>query len=64
MLPFALGSWLIERHWPASNLLVYFGQIAMAGPLALLGAWFVFLSAKERRDYSARIQDAWAARCR
>jgi O-antigen/teichoic acid export membrane protein len=64
MLPFALGSWLIERHWPASNLLVYFGQIAMAGPLALLGAWFVFLSAKERRDYSARIQDAWAARRR
>jgi O-antigen/teichoic acid export membrane protein len=51
-LPFALGSYAIERLWPAPNLLVYFAQVAGTLPLALLGAWFVGLSAAERRGYA------------
>ncbi len=56
MLPFALGSWWIEIHWGAANLLVYFAQVALALPLAGVGAWFVFLTTEERRDYAARLR--------
>ncbi|MGB5515914.1 MAG: oligosaccharide flippase family protein, partial [Thermoanaerobaculia bacterium] len=39
MIPFAIGSHLLERWWPATNLVLYFAQIAMILPLAALGAW-------------------------
>jgi O-antigen/teichoic acid export membrane protein len=58
ILPFALGSWAIEVQWPAPNLIVYFGQVLLASPLALLGAWFVFLTAEEREFYSTRLRRA------
>jgi O-antigen/teichoic acid export membrane protein len=48
-LPFIAATWLVERLWPASSLLGFLGQVAMLGPLALLGLWFVGLSAAERR---------------
>lgn len=48
-LPFIAATWLVERLWPASSLLVFLGQVAMLVPLALLGLWYVGLSAAERR---------------
>lgn len=48
-LPFIAATWLVERLWPASSLLVFLGQVAMLVPLALLGLWYVGLSGAERR---------------
>jgi peptidoglycan biosynthesis protein MviN/MurJ (putative lipid II flippase) len=49
IVPFALASVLIERYWPASNLLLYFGQVAVALPFAALGGWIVAVGPEERR---------------
>jgi O-antigen/teichoic acid export membrane protein len=49
ILPFALASLLIERLWPAVNLIVYFSQVALILPLAMLGAWLVALRPEERQ---------------
>lgn len=51
MILFAGGSYAIEVHWPAANLAIFFAQIALLGPLALIGTWFIFLSASERKQY-------------
>lgn len=61
MIPFALASWLIERGWPASNLLEFFSQVALAMPAALVGVWFVFFSEEERRDYSRTLRQRLGA---
>jgi O-antigen/teichoic acid export membrane protein len=49
VVPFALASVLVERLWPASNLVIYFSQIVVILPFALLGAWLVALRPEERR---------------
>jgi O-antigen/teichoic acid export membrane protein len=51
MLPFAIGSFAIEKLWPAPNLAVFFLQVAAALPLAALGAWFFCLTRAERTSY-------------
>jgi O-antigen/teichoic acid export membrane protein len=48
-LPFIAATWLVEHWWPAPSLLVFIGQVALLLPLALLGLWYVGLSAAERR---------------
>ncbi|MGB5160117.1 MAG: hypothetical protein WBQ27_03225, partial [Thermoanaerobaculia bacterium] len=48
MIPFAIGSHLLERWWPATNLVLYFAQIAMVLPLAALGAWGFVLTPAEK----------------
>jgi O-antigen/teichoic acid export membrane protein len=52
ILPFAVASFLVERLWPASNLFVFFGQIALTLPFAFLGAWLVALRPEERQFVS------------
>lgn len=52
MVPFALASYGIEKLWPAPNLIVYFAQIAMTFPLALIGSWLLCLTDQERYVYS------------
>lgn len=49
MLPFAGATGLVERLWPATSLAVFFGQVAVLMPLALLGCWYVGLLDQERR---------------
>lgn len=49
MIPFALGSFTVERLWPAGNLAIYFAQIALTLPLAGVGVWLVALTREERR---------------
>jgi len=53
-VPFAIISYFTERFWPASNLLVYFLQIAAAMPAAAIGAWYVCLSRSTRSDFVLR----------
>jgi len=47
--PFVAATWLVERLWPAPSLLVFFAQVAVLVPLALLGFWHVSLSDHERQ---------------
>jgi O-antigen/teichoic acid export membrane protein len=49
MVPFASGSWLIDKYWPADNLFQYFSQVAIMLPLAALGAWLFSLTPAEKR---------------
>ncbi len=49
IVPFALGSYAIERWWPASNLFEYFAQVGLALPLAALGGWMLCLAGPEKR---------------
>ncbi|MEX2156212.1 MAG: oligosaccharide flippase family protein [Gemmatimonadales bacterium] len=48
MIPFALTSLLVDIAWPASNLIVFFVQVALLLPLAAAGAWVVGLERSER----------------
>src|SRR5208282_1409450 len=43
LVPFVGASYLVERYWPATNLVEFFSQVALVLPLALLGYWFVCL---------------------
>jgi len=48
ILPFAGASYAIERIWPAGSLGVFFLQVAIAVPIAVLGSWVVGLKREER----------------
>jgi O-antigen/teichoic acid export membrane protein len=50
IVPFALASYAVERRWPASNLLIYFVQVAVLMPLALLGYWLACLDRGQRES--------------
>jgi len=49
MAPFGLCSYLVEHGKPATHLWVFFGQIALILPFALLGFWYVCVSREERQ---------------
>jgi len=51
MVPFALLTFVIERRWPATNLMLFFSQVALALPIALAGFWFYVLLPVERSQY-------------
>jgi O-antigen/teichoic acid export membrane protein len=48
MLPFAVVSYLIDRTWTAPNMFYFFGQVAIAMPVAIAGTWIVGLEQDER----------------
>jgi len=48
IIPFAIGSYVVESSWPASNLGLYFLQVGVVLPLAGVGAWVFSLSREER----------------
>ncbi len=51
--PFALATFLVEKYWTASHLLLFFVQVAMVLPLALAGFWYVCFTRTERQEYAA-----------
>lgn len=51
IVPFALGSYAVERYWPAENLFMFFLQVALALPLAFAGYWLVCLDTLQREIY-------------
>lgn len=55
MIPFAVASLLVDRFWPATGVAGFFLQVAVALPAALVGAWFVGLTALERRALGRRL---------
>jgi hypothetical protein len=52
VLPYALATQAIEHYWPATNLLVFFLQVALVLPFALVGYWLVCLDRPQRQEYS------------
>jgi len=55
IVPFALGTYAIERYWPAGNLIMFFSQVLLTLPLAAAGYWLMCLDQAHRQDYSRRI---------
>lgn len=56
MIPFALGTYAMERLWPAQHLLLYFAQVALTLPLAVLGVWVLAFTPAERLAWSGRLR--------
>lgn len=54
LVPFLLGTYAVERLWPASNLVVFFSQVAAVLPLAFIGYWIGCLSRAQREEYSQK----------
>lgn len=51
---FVLGTYTIERYWPAPNLLVFFSQVGLVLPLAFIGYWFICFNRSQREEYYGR----------
>jgi O-antigen/teichoic acid export membrane protein len=69
LVPFAVGTALVERFWPATSLLTYFAGVLAVLPLAAVGAYLVALDHDERlrvrRHLRARaggLSAMWGAR--
>lgn len=54
-VPFAVANYLVERHFPASNLLVFFAQVIALLILVPASAWFVCLHESERQQVKAAV---------
>lgn len=52
LVPFAICTYLVGKYMPASNLLVFFFQVAAVLPAALLGVWYLGLTRQERETYT------------
>jgi len=61
MIPFAVATFLIDLYWPATGVIGFFLQVAAALPAALLGAWFVGLTAPERGALTGRLASRFQA---
>jgi O-antigen/teichoic acid export membrane protein len=49
MIPFAVATYIIQRMWPATGLVIFFSQVASVLPVAAIGAWFFCLTHSERQ---------------
>jgi hypothetical protein len=56
VLPFAVATWYVERHWAAHQLLEFFAQVAVILPLAIVGSWFFAVDEEDRAAVRARLQ--------
>lgn len=59
MVPFAAASMIVDRFWPARGLVVFFAQVALVLPVAVLGAWLIGLEHPERSKIRDGLRDAW-----
>jgi len=55
LILFALASASIEEFWPATNLVLFFSQVAMVLPLALVGYWWICFDSAERQSIRSRL---------
>ncbi len=55
VVPFALASIAVERLLTVSSVSMFFVQVTMILPLALLGAWHLGLTHRERALFGARL---------
>ena len=50
LVPFAVGTYLVERWWSVTNLALFFAQVALVLPLAGVGAWLLSLAPEEKKS--------------
>jgi O-antigen/teichoic acid export membrane protein len=55
VIPFALVSYVIDRTWYPPTLFLFFIQVAIALPVAILAFWFGCLSSTERGSCMGRV---------
>ncbi len=55
VVPFALASIAVERLLTVSSVSMFFVQVTMILPLALLGAWYLGLTHRERARFGVRL---------
>jgi O-antigen/teichoic acid export membrane protein len=60
ILPFAAVSYAIERTWPAGSLVLFFLQVAIAIPIAILGSWLFGLKSDERTKLLGAVRQRMA----
>jgi O-antigen/teichoic acid export membrane protein len=53
IIPFAVLTFAIERLWPATSIATYVVQVALALPIAMLGAWLFCFSPAERATWGS-----------
>ncbi len=54
LVPFGLTMYALERYWAAPNLIVFFLQVGLCLPFALIGYWLLCLSRTQRENYSRK----------
>jgi len=47
--PFAGATWMVEKYWPAPNLILFFFQTALVLPIGLICFWYICLSLVQRQ---------------
>jgi O-antigen/teichoic acid export membrane protein len=62
VVPFALGSYAMERYYPAAHLLIFFAQVALLLPLAGIGYWLLCLDEEQREDFARRFSQLFGRR--
>jgi len=50
-LPFAFSTYLVERLWLTGSLFLFFTQVGLVLPVALVGFWYSCISRSQRRQY-------------
>jgi O-antigen/teichoic acid export membrane protein len=55
ILPFCVGTYFVNRSWPAHSLLFFFLQVAATLPVALVGIWYLGLTRDERFSFGQRL---------
>lgn len=62
MVPFGVASWLVERYAEPTSFLVYFAEVTVLLPLAVLGVWLVAFTGTERSAARRRLAGVFANR--
>jgi O-antigen/teichoic acid export membrane protein len=51
VLPYTLATYLLDHYWPAPSLPLFFLQMAMVLPVALVPLWFVAFTPEQRASH-------------
>jgi len=57
IVPFVIGSYIVERYWATNHLIVFFTQVFLTLPLAIVGYWILCIEPKQRESVSQKLYD-------
>jgi O-antigen/teichoic acid export membrane protein len=58
IVPFACGSYAVERYWTTGHLIVFFVQVLFTLPLAIAGYWMVCFEPSQRESVWRKFSDS------